>query len=73
MAGADNAYAARTPAPIASGVDERLAGEPDLRERIVFKGEVSDERSTTCCGSCHIFCAPSRYESFGLMNVEAMK
>jgi glycosyltransferase involved in cell wall biosynthesis len=72
LAGADNPYATDDPRPYAERVDARLAGEPDVRSRIVFEGEVSDERLDQLLAEADVFCAPSRYESFGLINVEAM-
>ncbi|WP_081685645.1 FkbM family methyltransferase [Candidatus Solirubrobacter pratensis] len=72
IAGADNPYAAEDARSYRERVDERLANEPGIRDRIVFEGEVSDEVLDQLLRDCHIFCAPSRYESFGLMNLEAM-
>jgi glycogen synthase len=72
IAGADNPYAAEDPRSYAERLDARLAGDPALRRRIVFEGEVSDEQLDRLLASSDVFCAPSRYESFGLMNVEAM-
>lgn len=49
--------------------DERAAA---IRSRVVFHGEVSDERLRGFYRSCDVFVAPSRFESFGLMLLEAM-
>jgi glycogen synthase len=43
-----------------------------FRDRVVFHGEVSDEELRGFYEACDIFVAPSRFESFGLMLVEAM-
>ena len=45
-----------------------LAGHP----RIVFHGEVSDKRLRNFYSSSDIIVAPSRFESFGLVHLEAM-
>jgi glycosyltransferase involved in cell wall biosynthesis len=47
------------------------AGEPIL-ERIHFTGHVSEEELYRHYAACDIFVAPSRYESFGLIFLEAM-
>jgi glycosyltransferase involved in cell wall biosynthesis/GT2 family glycosyltransferase len=49
----------------------RHAAAPWLN-RISFEGAVSPERLDQAYGDCDIFVAPSRYESFGLVFVEAM-
>ena len=72
IAGADNPYASDDPRPYAERVRESLSTRPDLLERIVFEGEVSEAVLDQLFEQCDIFCAPSRYESFGLMNLEAM-
>ena len=41
-------------------------------DRVVFAGEVSDAQLETHLNHCDIFVAPSRYESFGLVFLEAM-
>jgi hypothetical protein len=40
--------------------------------RVIFAGEVSDEKLEAHLAQCDIFVAPSRYESFGLVFLEAM-
>jgi glycosyltransferase involved in cell wall biosynthesis len=45
---------------------------PDLRERVRFAGMVDAVALSEHYNSADIFVAPSRYESFGLMFVEAM-
>jgi hypothetical protein len=49
----------------------RHAGAKFL-ERVVFAGEVSDAQLEQHFQACDIFAAPSRYESFGLVFLEAM-
>ena len=41
-------------------------------ERVIFAGEVSDAQLERQLQECDIFAAPSRYESFGLVFLEAM-
>ncbi|MGH9351821.1 MAG: glycosyltransferase family 4 protein, partial [Terriglobia bacterium] len=41
-------------------------------DRVVFSGAVSDRELETYLAQCDIFTAPSRYESFGLVFLEAM-
>jgi glycogen synthase len=57
----------------------RLGGEfrslharAEFRDRVIFTGEVSDEKLEGYLAECDIFVAPSRYESFGLVFLEAM-
>jgi glycogen(starch) synthase len=47
----------------------------DIVERgtVRFLGKVSDAQLDQCYAECDIFVAPSRYESFGLILVEAMR
>lgn len=40
--------------------------------RVIFPGEVPDETLESYLAGCDIFVAPSRYESFGLVFLEAM-
>ncbi|MEA2144566.1 MAG: hypothetical protein QOG59_153, partial [Solirubrobacteraceae bacterium] len=72
VVGADNPYASEDPRPYAERVRERLADHPDVLSRITFEGELSETRLDHLFQACDIFCAPSLYESFGLMNLEAM-
>jgi glycosyltransferase involved in cell wall biosynthesis/GT2 family glycosyltransferase len=46
--------------------------EPDLVHRLRFYGEVTDPQLRGFYRSCDIVVAPSRFESFGLVLVEAM-
>jgi glycosyltransferase involved in cell wall biosynthesis/GT2 family glycosyltransferase len=50
---------------------ESLPDFPALRERIAFHGEVSDERLRQAYAESDIVLAPSRFESFGLVHLEA--
>ncbi len=72
LVGMENPYAAEDVRTYEERLDDRLANEPELRQRIVFAGEVDDSELDRLLESCDIFCAPSLYESFGLINVEAM-
>jgi glycogen synthase len=45
----------------------------DLLEKVVFEGRVSDEEVREAYSRCDIFVAPSRFESFGLVFLEAMR
>lgn len=49
----------------------RHAGS-NVLERVIFTGEVSDAQLEQQLQACDIFVAPSRYESFGLVFLEAM-
>jgi glycogen(starch) synthase len=51
--------------------ERRLAGHPG-RDRVVFHGAVSDERLRGFYRAADIVLAPSRFESFGLVHLEAM-
>lgn len=42
-------------------------------ERIFFEGRVNEDRLRSVYSSCDIFVSPSRYESFGLVFLEAMR
>lgn len=62
--------------PASDGRTYRAAFEAelpmDLAARVRFHGEVADERLRGFYRACDIFVAPSRFESFGLILVEAM-
>ena len=45
---------------------------PQLADRVDFRGHVSDEELSRLYAGCDLFVAPSRYESFGLIFLEAM-
>ena len=45
----------------------------DVLGRVTFAGRLSDDDLGSALSDCDIFVAPSRFESFGLMNLEAMR
>lgn len=45
---------------------------PELAERVTFLGSVDDARLQALYQACDLFVAPSLYESFGLIYLEAM-
>ncbi|MGI8990456.1 MAG: glycosyltransferase [Bryobacteraceae bacterium] len=45
---------------------------PEQRDRVLFHGEVSDESLSRFYDDCYVLAAPSLYESYGLIFVEAM-
>src|SRR5207302_419836 len=45
---------------------------PEWRERVRLPGRVDDDRRLALYAGCDVYAAPSRYESFGLVAVEAM-
>jgi glycogen(starch) synthase len=61
----------------AAGTTPRAGFEADgrtapIRDRVVFHGEVDEPALRGFYESCDVFVAPSRFESFGLIFVEAM-
>ncbi|WP_422929459.1 glycosyltransferase [Singulisphaera sp. PoT] len=46
---------------------------PELSKRVRFLGRVSDGMKTSLIEQCDIFVAPSLYESFGIVFLEAMR
>ena len=50
----------------------RSDGASDLRDRVRFLGAVRDEELWELYRRADVFCAPSRYESFGNVLIEAM-
>ena len=52
--------------------EESAAGRR-LRDRVLFKGVVDDDDLLRHYAGCDLFVAPSRYESFGQILVEAMR
>lgn len=51
---------------------ERKWARASWRDRVSFEGEVDRETLLKAYRDCDVFVAPSRYESFGLVAVEAM-
>ncbi len=47
-------------------------GNHSAGERVAFRGEISEEELDRSYRSCDVFVAPSLFESFGLIYVEAM-
>lgn len=46
---------------------------PQFSQQVEFRGEVSDVELVRAMDSADIFCVPSRFESFGIVFVEAMR
>lgn len=46
--------------------------DPELLKRVIFHGRVDEMELRQFYASCDLFVAPSRYESFGLVFLEAM-
>lgn len=69
IVGADNPHAYGR-----SGVSEEWVRQhaADVSDRIEFAGVLDDDALFSSYANCDVFCAPSRYESFGLVHVEAM-
>jgi glycosyltransferase involved in cell wall biosynthesis/GT2 family glycosyltransferase len=55
-----------------SYTDYFTGSHPQLMDRVHFTGFVSEERLQALYRSCDLFVAPSIYESFGLIYLEAM-
>jgi glycogen(starch) synthase len=49
-----------------------LAGSEALRFRVTFTGHVTDAQLTALYASADVVCVPSRYESHGIVLIEAM-
>lgn len=52
--------------------ERRHAGSPEITGRVEFAGLVTEEELYRAYSQCDLFCAPSRFESLGLVLVEAM-
>lgn len=50
----------------------RHADDPDLLNRVHFLNEVNENNLQAHYAACDLLCVPSRYESFGLVLLEAM-
>lgn len=68
----DDAISFESGPPIKERFLAKHAGNSWL-ERVIFKGVVDDITLHTSYRDCDIFVAPSRYESFGLIFLEAMR
>ncbi len=55
-----------------AGVFRARHAKSPFRNRVIFAGQVSDQELENYLAQCDIFVAPSRYESFGLVFLEAM-
>jgi hypothetical protein len=62
---------ARDVAPWSFGADFRKRRR-DLIDRVKFHSGITEERKKELLRGCHVMAAPSHYESFGMMYVEAM-
>ena len=49
-----------------------LTAPRQVKDRVKFHGKLSDDELKQCYADCDIFVAPSRFESFGLIYLEAM-
>ena len=54
------------------GFEEKHGGDATLSDRVRFTGTVSEDELYQLYCDCDVFCLPSRYESFGLVLLEAM-
>jgi SAM-dependent methyltransferase len=52
--------------------EQTFSSRPDILSRVVFVGPVSEEELHQHYADASIFCLPSRYESLGLVLMEAM-
>ncbi|MBB6110912.1 Glycosyltransferase involved in cell wall bisynthesis [Mucilaginibacter lappiensis] len=50
----------------------RVQHPVDITNKVMFCGSANQADTNRAYASCHIFVAPSRYESFGLIYIEAM-
>ena len=62
---------ARDVPPWTFGADFRKS-RPDLLDRVKFHSGITEDRKKELLRRCHLMVAPSHYESFGMMYVEAM-
>jgi len=49
-----------------------FAGDPEVMSRVTFTGWLSDEALMQAYADADVFCLPARYESLGLVVIEAM-
>ena len=75
IVGADNSlndgFAARTGKTYPQALQEMWSD--DVRRRVHFFGKIDDAAKNYLLSACDLLVAPSLYESFGLMYVEAMR
>ncbi|MFO0850340.1 MAG: glycosyltransferase [Gemmataceae bacterium] len=71
LVGNDAIPAERHPGTFRQWFEQEYGAEP-WADRVVFRGEVPDEQLHAEYAACDVFCLPARYESFGLVLVEAM-
>lgn len=50
----------------------RHENNEDINKKVVFSGTLNNTKTHKAYANCDIFVAPSRYESFGLIYIEAM-
>ncbi|HEX6394493.1 MAG TPA: glycosyltransferase [Acidimicrobiales bacterium] len=64
-----------TPAPDGITYKEKFLSSqpPDVKQKVRFLGPIADDELIAAFARCDIFVAPSRFESFGLVNLEAMR
>jgi glycogen synthase len=73
LAGADNSHFDGFEQEVGMNYPAYFAARhPSLAGRVIFKGSVSDEELQKLYQGCDLFVAPSLYESFGLVYLEAM-
>ncbi len=70
--GADNPHANGGEHYWEEWLREHIPPDVAARRQITFEGSVDDPVLFQAYADCDVFCAPSRYESFGLVHVEAM-
>ncbi|MDR1241339.1 MAG: glycosyltransferase [Deltaproteobacteria bacterium] len=58
--------------PYAEAFLEKYRGAPWL-SRVHFPGKIPDDELLAAYDNCDLFCGPSRFESFGLIFLEAMR
>lgn len=71
LAGQDTANT-DMPTTYRESFEAAMAGRPQLSRRVTFTGFLADDELYRRYAACDVFCAPSRYESFGLVLLEAM-